>query len=61
MHAAVGGVGMAAVRLARLWGVDAGPERIQEILTEIVELFAVGCLTYLPVRAVPAGRGRRSG
>ncbi|MEU8703383.1 type I polyketide synthase [Streptomyces sp. NPDC048680] len=40
--------------------VDAGPDRIQEILTEIVNLFAAGLLTPLPVRSVPFGRAREA-
>ncbi|MDB1090388.1 SDR family NAD(P)-dependent oxidoreductase [Streptomyces sp. ACA25] len=40
--------------------VDAGPDRIQEILVEVVDLFAAGALTRLPVRTVPIGRAREA-
>ncbi|MGW2014045.1 type I polyketide synthase [Streptomyces sp. NPDC001927] len=40
--------------------VDAGPDRIQEILTEVVELFAAGALTRLPVRQLPVGRAKEA-
>jgi NADPH:quinone reductase-like Zn-dependent oxidoreductase/NADP-dependent 3-hydroxy acid dehydrogenase YdfG len=40
--------------------VDAGPDRIQKILTEIVNLFAAGTLKHLPVLTVPFGRAREA-
>ncbi|MET8170637.1 type I polyketide synthase, partial [Streptomyces sp. NPDC005329] len=40
--------------------VDAGPDRIQEILLEVVELFAAGALTRLPVRQLPVGRAKEA-
>ncbi len=40
--------------------VDAGPGRVQEILTEVVDLFAAGSLTHLPVRTVPVARAREA-
>ncbi|MEU6671192.1 type I polyketide synthase [Streptomyces sp. NPDC046727] len=39
---------------------DAGPDRIQEMLTELLDRLAAGDLAHLPVRSVPMGRAREA-
>ncbi|MDX3315171.1 SDR family NAD(P)-dependent oxidoreductase [Streptomyces sp. ME08-AFT2] len=39
---------------------DAGPDRIQEILAEVLGLFTAGALTPLPVRHLPVGRAKEA-
>ncbi|CUW26407.1 Phenolphthiocerol synthesis polyketide synthase type I Pks15/1 [Streptomyces reticuli] len=39
---------------------DAGPDRIQEMLTDLLALLAAGDLAHLPVRGVPMGRAREA-
>ncbi|MEG3632072.1 SDR family NAD(P)-dependent oxidoreductase, partial [Streptomyces poriticola] len=49
------GIAYRAVDLA-----DAGPDRIQEMLTELLDRLAAGDLAHLPVRSVPMGRAREA-
>ncbi|MGV9762030.1 SDR family NAD(P)-dependent oxidoreductase, partial [Streptomyces tricolor] len=39
---------------------DAGPDRIQEMLSDLLALLAAGDLAHLPVRGVPMGRAREA-
>ncbi|WP_225829247.1 type I polyketide synthase [Streptomyces naphthomycinicus] len=49
------GIAYRAVDLA-----DAGPDRIQEMLTALLDRLAAGDLAHLPVRSVPMGRAREA-
>ncbi|MBV7700977.1 SDR family NAD(P)-dependent oxidoreductase [Streptomyces sp. TRM70350] len=49
------GVTYRAVDLA-----DAGPDRVQEMLTELLDLLTTGDLAHLPVRSMPMGRAREA-